>query len=54
MSILAKFGGHRSYGNGEINRYINSYMNNLEKAKLSALICYIERISELGILTYNS
>ena len=36
MYQLAKFGSHRSYGNGDFNSCINSYMNILEKAELTA------------------
>ena len=36
MYLLAKFSGHRSYGNGDINSYINSYMNISEKAERTA------------------
>ena len=34
MYLLVKFGGHRSYRNGSVNPYINSYINILEKVKL--------------------
>ena len=30
MYMLPKFYGHFSYGNGDINSYINSYMNTLK------------------------
>ena len=33
MYLLAKFGGHRSYGNEDIIFYINSHINTLEKAE---------------------
>ena len=38
MYLLVKFGGHRSYGNGDTNDYIHSYMNTSEKAELITLI----------------
>ena len=31
MYLVAKFGGHRSYGNGDTNSYINSYTNTPKK-----------------------
>ena len=40
MYLLAKFGGHRSYGNGDISCYINEY---LRKAELTTLTLHIER-----------
>ena len=50
MYLLAKFGVHRSYGNGDSSSYINSYMNEyLEKTKLSASIRHIARFSKSGI-----
>ena len=54
MYLLAKFGDHRSYRNGDINSYINSYMDTLEIAALTALICHIGRFLKSGILVYNS
>ena len=39
MYLLAKSGGHKSDGNGDINSYISSYMNNLEKALLTGSVC---------------
>ena len=33
---------HRSYRNGDMDSYINSFMNTLEKADFTALICQIE------------
>ena len=41
MYLLAKFGGHRSYRNGDINSYINSYMDTLEKNDLTVSIRHI-------------
>ena len=32
MYLLAKVGGHRSYGNRDINSYINSYMDTFDKS----------------------
>ena len=49
MHLLAKIRGNRSYGNGDINSYINSYMNILEKAKLTASIRHVERFSKSGL-----
>ena len=38
MYLLAKFGVHRSYGNGDSSSYINSYMNEyLEKSSTQRL-----------------
>ena len=41
--MLAIFGDHRSYRNGDMNSYINSYLNILEKSELTASICHIAR-----------
>ena len=49
MCLLAKFGDHRSYRNGDINPQINSYMATLEKAELKTSIRYIERYLKSGI-----
>ena len=54
MYLLAKLGGHSSYGNGDINSYINSFMNTLEKAELTTSIRHIERFLKSGISIYNS
>ena len=54
MYLLAKFGDHRSYGNGDIHSYIKSYMGTLEKATLNASISHIARFLKLEILIYNS
>ena len=51
--MLAKFGGDRSYGNGDAISYINSYMNTLEKAELTASLRHIERFSKSVIPIYN-
>ena len=49
-----KYGGHRSNGNGDINCYINSYMDTLGKPKINASIGHIERFSKSRIPIYNS
>ena len=41
MYLLAKSGGHESYGNGDINSYINFYMNTLEAVEFNASICHL-------------
>ena len=41
MYLLGKFGDHRSYRNGDINFFISSYMDILERAELTASIRYI-------------
>ena len=53
MYLLARFGDHRSYRNGDINSYINSYMDTLEIAALTVLICHIGRFLKSGIPVYN-
>ena len=53
MHLLAKFGSHRSFGNGDIISYISSYMNTLKKVALTASVRHFERFSKLGILIYN-
>ena len=50
MYLLAKFGHHRSYRNGDIN----SYMDTLEKAELLVSIHHIARFLKSGIPNYNS
>ena len=42
MYFLLIFGGHRSYRSGDVNPYINSDMNILEKAELNASMHNIE------------
>ena len=37
MCLLAKFCDHRSYRNEDINSFINSYMDTLEKAEHTCL-----------------
>ena len=54
MYLLTKFAGHRSYGNGAINSYINFYMDILEKAELTASIHHIARFLKSVIPIYNS
>ena len=54
MYLLLKFDGYRSYGNEDINFYINSYINACEKAELTASIHYIERFSKSGIPVSSS
>ena len=54
MYLLAKFGSHRSFGNGDINSYINSYMNNLGEAELIASVSNIQRFLKSAIPIYNS
>ena len=49
MYLLARFGDHRSYRNGDIN----SYMDTLEIAALTVLICHIGRFLKSGIPVYN-
>ena len=41
MYLLAKFDDRRSYKNGDINSYIKSYKNTLQKAELTASIRHI-------------
>ena len=54
MYLLAKFGDHRSYKIGDINSYINSYKNTLQKAELTASIRHIAVFLKPGKLIYNS
>ena len=54
MYLLAKFGGHGSYGNGDIISYISFYINTTEKAKLTSSNRHIERFSKSRIPIYNS
>ena len=51
--LLAKFGGHRSYGNVDISSYIISYINTSKKVDLAALVHHIERFSKSVILIFN-
>ena len=54
MYLLAKCSGHRSYGNGDVNSYINSYMNTSEKGELTSLVGHIERFSKSEVPIYIS
>ena len=54
MYLLAKFGSHGSYGNGDINSYISSCRTTLEKGNSPASVHDIERFSKSEIRIYNS
>ena len=56
MYLLARFDCHRSIGdgNGDINYYISSYMNILEKAGLTTSAREIKRFLKSRIPIYNS
>ena len=54
MYLLAKFGDHRSYKNGDINSCINSYMDILEKVEPTAWIPFIARFLKSRIPIYTS
>ena len=54
MYLLAKFDDHRSYRNVDINSYINSCIDTLEKTELTASICHIAKFLKSGIRIYNS
>ena len=54
MYLLAKFGDHRSCRNGDIDSYINSYMDTLEKTEFAASIQHIARFLKSGIPIYIS
>ena len=54
MYLLAKFGDRRSYRNGDINSYINSDMDSLEKAGFMAPIHHTGRLLKSEIPIYNS
>ena len=43
MYLLAKFGDHKSYRNGDINSYIKSYMDTLGNAEFTTSIRRIAR-----------
>ena len=53
MYLLAKFGDHKSYRNGDVNSF-NFYMDTLEKAELTASIRCIGRFIKSGRPIYNS
>ena len=50
MYLHANFCCSRSYRNGDINSYINSSMDTLEKAVLIALILHTAKFFKSGIL----
>ena len=52
-SVISLDGNHRSYGNGDINSYINSYLNTLGEVELTTLIRHIERFLKSGLPIYN-
>ena len=54
MYLLTNFGDHRSYRNGDINFYINSYMDTLEKVELTTSTGHIAIFLKSGIPIYNS
>ena len=54
MYLPAQFGDHRSYRNANINSYINSYMDNLEKDHFATSIRHIGRFLKSGIPIYSS
>ena len=54
MFLLVKPRDHKFQRNGDINSYINSYMETLEKAELTTSICHIGRFLKSGIPIYNS
>ena len=54
MYLLAKFGDHRSCRDGDINSYINSYMDTLEKGELITSNPHIARFLKSVIPIYNS
>ena len=55
MYLLAKFGDHRSYRNGDVSSYIKSYMDTLGNAELDlASIRHVSRFLKSGKPIYNS
>ena len=54
MYLLAKFGDHKSYRNGDINSYIKSYMDTLGNAEFTTSIRRIARFLKTGIPIYDS
>lgn len=54
MWLLAKFGNHKSYRNGDINSHSNSYTDTYGKAELIASIRHIKIFLKSGIPFYNS
>ena len=53
MYLSAKFVDHRFYKDEDINAYINSNIDTLEKAELTAPICHIARFLKSGISIFN-
>ena len=53
MYLLAKFGDHKPYRNGDVNSF-NFYMDTLEKAEPTASIRCIGRFIKSGRPIYNS
>ena len=54
MYLIAKFGDQRSHRNGDINSYIDSHMDTVEKAELTATIRHTWRFLKSGIQIYDS
>ena len=54
MYLLAWFGDHMSYRSVDMYSYITSYMDNLEKAKLTASIRKIVIFLKPGIPIFNA
>ena len=54
MYLFCKVDGYWSYRNIDINSYINSYMDTLEKAELIASVCHVARFLKSGVPIYNS
>ena len=54
MYLVANLGDHRSYRNGNIDSFINCYMDILQKAELTASIHHIARFFKSGIPIYSS
>ena len=47
MYLLTKPGGHKSYGNGDVNSFIESYMYLSKKAELTASVHHTDRFSKI-------
>ena len=54
MYLLAKCSVHRSFGNLDINSYINSYLNTFEKAEVTTSVHLTQRFSKSWMLIYSS
>ena len=54
MYLLAKSVGHRPYRNEDINFFINSCIDALEKARLAASIRILREFLNSGIPIHNS